>query len=253
MANYNLVADVSSHNPDTLAFFKQLQQLGVKAVIVKLTEGSNPGTAYANPKAGNQIKHARQCGMRVHAYHFARFVDATDAVHEAMWFITHIRCQGLAKDSVMVVDVEAPEIPRDANKCVNTFLRVVKQVGYPNTDVYASASWFWAGRLKPALLIPKNLWVANYNRVKPGVDHVGTWQYTNNFNGLHVDMSYDFFGHYTGKIANNDVAQAHYTVVSGDSWWGIAHKHNLNMYDLAKLNGKTIDSVIHPGDRLRIR
>ena len=255
MANYNLVADVSSHNPDTIGFFKTLKQLGVKAVIVKLTEGSNPGTAYANPKAGNQIRCARQCGLQVHAYHFARFTSTTDAVHEAMWFVTHIRRQGLTRDSVMVVDVEAPEIPRDATPCVNTFLRMVKQVGYDKTDVYASASWFWEGRLNPTQLTPKNLWVAAYNNNCPGVNNVGTWQFTNNYQGLHVDMSYDFFGHYTGKVAKATPApvRLYYIVVPGDSWWAIAQKFGVNMYDLAKINGKTIKSVIHPGDRLLIK
>lgn len=43
-----------------------------------------------------------------------------------------------------------------------------------------------------------------------------------------------------------------YTVQSGDSWWSIAAKHGLSMYTLAARNGKTICTVIHPGDRLTI-
>lgn len=43
-----------------------------------------------------------------------------------------------------------------------------------------------------------------------------------------------------------------YTVQSGDSWWSIAAKHGLSMYALASRNGKTIYSVIHPGDRLTV-
>ena len=42
-----------------------------------------------------------------------------------------------------------------------------------------------------------------------------------------------------------------YTVKSGDSWWGIAQKcwgDGSLMYELAKLNGKSVSSVIHPGD-----
>ena len=44
-----------------------------------------------------------------------------------------------------------------------------------------------------------------------------------------------------------------YTVQSGDSWWSIAAKHGLSMYTLAARNGKTICTVIHPGDKLTIR
>ena len=43
-----------------------------------------------------------------------------------------------------------------------------------------------------------------------------------------------------------------YTVQSGDSWWWIAYKYGMNMYTLASNNGKTINSVIHPGDVLRV-
>ena len=43
-----------------------------------------------------------------------------------------------------------------------------------------------------------------------------------------------------------------YIVKSGDSWWTIAHKYGLSMYTLAARNGKTINSMIHPGDVLRV-
>ncbi len=253
MATYNLVADVSSHQPDTPAFFQRLKNVGVKAVIVKITEGSNPGTAYINPKAKNQIKNARECGMKVHAYHFARFSNDKDAVHEAMWFILNAKKMGIMSDSVMVVDVETPEIPHHATSSVNEFLRTVISAGYHKTDIYTSASWIWEGRVNPDQLIAKNLWIAAHNNKQPGVDNVGTWQFTDNYMNMNVDMSYDFFEHYTGDIIDRECSDAYYTVVSGDSWWGIAHKFNVDMYDLAKLNGKTIKSVIHPGDQLRIK
>ena len=43
-----------------------------------------------------------------------------------------------------------------------------------------------------------------------------------------------------------------YTVQLGDSWWSIANRYGMNMYTLAARNGKTIYSVIHPGDRLTV-
>ena len=43
-----------------------------------------------------------------------------------------------------------------------------------------------------------------------------------------------------------------YTVQSGDSWWSIANRYGMSMYTLAARNGRTIYSVLHPGDRLTI-
>lgn len=43
-----------------------------------------------------------------------------------------------------------------------------------------------------------------------------------------------------------------YTVQSGDSWWSIANRYGMSMYTLAARNGKTIYTVIHPGDHLTV-
>ncbi|SEM45939.1 LysM domain-containing protein [Ligilactobacillus sp. WC1T17] len=43
-----------------------------------------------------------------------------------------------------------------------------------------------------------------------------------------------------------------YTVQSGDSWWSIANRYGMSMYVLASRNGKTIYSMLYPGDRLII-
>ncbi|MFY4504818.1 LysM peptidoglycan-binding domain-containing protein [Ligilactobacillus ruminis] len=43
-----------------------------------------------------------------------------------------------------------------------------------------------------------------------------------------------------------------YTVKPGDSWWSIANHYGMNMYALASRNGKTIYTVIYPGDKLTI-
>lgn len=51
---------------------------------------------------------------------------------------------------------------------------------------------------------------------------------------------------------NTQSLGATYTVQSGDSWWGVANKFGMNMYTLASLNGRSINSIIYPGQTLRI-
>lgn len=195
----NLVMDVSSYQPDTVSFFQAAKNAGVKAVIVKLTQGSADGDAYVNPKAQAQINNARSVGLLVHGYHYARFNGAQDARNEAKWFTDHAKQFGLGSDSVLALDIEDKANAKYATSDANAFLQAVKDSGYPKVDIYSMASWFWQGRLNAAQLIAKNKWVANYGVSQPGVDNVGTWQWTDNYKiaGTGVDMSYDFSGFYT--------------------------------------------------------
>ncbi|MDE3300972.1 LysM peptidoglycan-binding domain-containing protein, partial [Lacticaseibacillus rhamnosus] len=49
------------------------------------------------------------------------------------------------------------------------------------------------------------------------------------------------------------VNHTYYTVRSGDSFWSIASKYGISMYTLAANNGKSIYSLIYPGESLYIR
>ncbi|KHJ56511.1 endolysin [Lacticaseibacillus rhamnosus] len=48
-------------------------------------------------------------------------------------------------------------------------------------------------------------------------------------------------------------SHTYYTVRSGDSFWSIANKYGINMYTLAANNGKSIYSLIYPGESLYIK
>lgn len=200
MAKFDLVADVSSYQPDSKEFFQALKDKGVKAVIIKITEGSNPGSAYVNPKAKSQINNARAVGLRVHAYHYAKFNGVSDAQAEADWFVKNAKKLGIGSDSVMVLDYEDHATARaNGTADINAFIQRVKSAGYPKTDIYSMRSWFQDGHIDRKKIIPKNVWVAAYGTDKPGLDNVGTWQYTSEFpvGGVKIDMSYDFSGFYS--------------------------------------------------------
>lgn len=200
MKNPDIVVDIASYQPDSLQFAHQLKRWGVRAVIVKMSEGSSPGFAYFNPKAPKQVRHMRQAGLRVHAYHYARFTTRTDAIAEAKWFVECAKTAGISKDAVLALDLEDPSLPDgDITHLANAFLSTVKRAGYRHVDVYTMASWVWQERLIPARSLAKNLWIANYGVTQPGVDRVGLWQFTNRFHGLNLDASYDFNGFYSRK------------------------------------------------------
>nr|DAZ12198.1 MAG TPA: Cpl 1 lysin [Caudoviricetes sp.] len=58
-----------------------------------------------------------------------------------------------------------------------------------------------------------------------------------------------------GSRSSNAQTYSHtyYTVQSGDSFWSIASKYGISMYTLAANNGKSIYSLIYPGESLYIR
>lgn len=198
MTDYPLVADISAYQPSELAFFTALKSAGVKAVIIKITEGSNPGLAWSNAKATEQIKNARAVGLKVHAYHFAQYVDKLDAQNEAKWFIQKSKEFGIGTDSYMFADVESEANRNPAIDDTNAFLQAVKDAGFPLVGAYGMASWYWSGQLSTDIMGLD--WVANYGSSQPGVDNVDIWQFTSKFQvyGIGIDMSYDFNGILTG-------------------------------------------------------
>lgn len=97
MISFPLVADISSYQPNEPAFFQALKNQGVRAVIVKITQGSADGDAYINPKAKAQITNARVAGLLVHGYHYARFNGRQGAINEAKWFYQNATALGLIR------------------------------------------------------------------------------------------------------------------------------------------------------------
>lgn len=111
------------------------------------------------------------------------------------------------------------------------------------------------------------LWVASYKTTGlqlapdfayfPSMNYVAMWQFADNWHG--TDGNVELVSVVKGDVKNNvtvkptvTVSGSCYTIRPGDSWWSIAAKHGLSMYALASRDGKTIYTVIHPGDRLTI-
>ena len=89
------------------------------------------------------------------------------------------------------------------------------------------------------------------------MNYVAMWQFADNWHG--TDGNVELVSVIKGDVKNAvavkptvTVSGSYYIIRPGDSWWSIAAKYGLSMYTLAQRNGKTIYTVIHPGDRLTI-
>lgn len=202
------VLDVSGYQPQAkyYNFWQNWKSRGVRGAIVKLSES----TYYRNPYGAGQIAAAQHEGMQVSGYHFSRFRGNSQlAVNEANYAITTANSMGLPHGSVLVLDYEEKLGYRSSNtQAAIAFLNTVKNAGFtPVFYSYSGMAGLWdfeeIHRQTGAML-----WIAAYPVMSgvtepymnyfPGIsDHIGAWQFTDNFYGEHIDASVDLTGVFT--------------------------------------------------------
>lgn len=192
--------DVSSHNEADLSKFATL---GAKYAFVKVSEGLD----YRNPKAQAQIKSAKDNGMMVGGYHYARFsANSGVAVQEGHYAVSSAVAVGLPKGSYLACDWETGsgnvtnqgyEASADA---ILAFLDAIVAAGYKPL-VYSGKSLL-TNNVNVKKITAKYgtcLWVASYKTMNrqdtadfgwfPSMDNVAIWQFSSNWYGLSVDAN----------------------------------------------------------------
>lgn len=208
--------DVSHYNAEQglpLSFYQTAKAGGVKGIVVKVSEG----TYYVDPAASVNIANARQAGMVVSAYHFARYKSVDGAKNEADWFDKKLQLCGFSKtnDGYVVVDIEDNSLTRnlsDLTAYTNAFINEMKRLGYTKVDVY-SGSTYYNNRLQPKNL-PDKPWLASYPSApvqgQPTANFsngTGAWQWTSAWDGMAgfglFDASEDYAGKYTKAVKDS--------------------------------------------------
>ena len=192
--------DVSSFQGTDLTKYANL---GAKYAFVKVSEGLD----YRNPKAKAQINSAKDNGMMVSGYHYARFsANSGVAVQEGHYTVNSAAEVGLPKGSYLACDWETGsgnvtdqgyEVSANA---ILAFLDVIVDAGYK--PLLYSGAGLLKGNIDTKKVLakyPNCLWVAAYpldNGVPasepdfgyfPSMDGVAIWQFTDNWKNLKVD------------------------------------------------------------------
>ena len=269
MALRNLFIDVSGYQEDSVAYFQRAKAKGVMGVVVKLTEGSEDGSAYVNPRSAAQIRNVITAGLHVSCYHFARYTSDADAQNEARFFVKIAKQYGMTSDTLMIDDAEVHSAA-DYNSATAAFLNEVKALGYANVGLYSMKSFFTGGTLNSHGFGNAKIWEAGYGITDLGIDNAAAWQWTDNGLGMSVDTSYDFDGAFTIGSSNSGTvpttpipapkpvehvghpATGTYTVQSGDTLSGIAAKFGTTYQILAAINGIGDPNHIWPGEVLKV-
>ena len=200
VANRSYGVDVSSFQGTDLTKYANL---GAKYAFVKVSEGLD----YRNPKAKAQINSAKDNGMMVSGYHYARFsANSGVAVQEGHYTVNSAAEVGLPKGSYLACDWETGsgnvtdqgyEVSANA---ILAFLDVIVDAGYK--PLLYSGAGLLKGNIDTKKVLakyPNCLWVAAYpldNGVPasepdfgyfPSMDGVAIWQFTDNWKNLKVD------------------------------------------------------------------
>lgn len=275
------IGDFSSYQDSTVQYMQHFKNLGMKGAIVKTGgHGGGEGYHYQNPKASAQLASASKVGMKVGTYFWGQFGgSSSDAKLSAEMAVNDAKRVGLKEGSLIALDYEAGASGSQFNNtmAIFTFGNYIRAHHY-KFSLYTGTSYLdnYINLNAYGKQFGTSIWMANYKTMSPQVapdfnwfpsrPYIAMWQYGSNVNG--IDGSVDLVGFMgKGDVKNNtpvkpttpnksnqtNTKNTTYKVVYGDSWWGIANRVGLDMYTLAKLNGKTINSVIYPGETLRIK
>ncbi|MCO7127832.1 LysM peptidoglycan-binding domain-containing protein [Sporolactobacillus shoreicorticis] len=203
--------DVSHWNKEgglPLSFYQTLKAGGIDGVVVKVSDGSS----YIDPAASVNIANAKQAGMSVNAYHFARLTSVSDAESEARWFDKQLQYVGFdkLKDGIVVADVELKTASKaKLTEYTNAFISELHQLGYPEVDVYSGSS-FYQSSLDPSKLSVSDPWLARYNggAKEPAWynGNRGAWQWSSSYKFAGISGNFDVSQDYAGKYSNTNTA-----------------------------------------------
>lgn len=187
--------------------FNTLKSRGVKGVVVKLTEG----TYYTNPYASQQIRYAKNAGLKVSVYHFSHFQNKSQAQAEADFFAKTAKNLGLGTDTLMVNDIEASDTNNGyaTQNSVYFALRLINTHNFDAVIHYGYQNWFDSGVLNKSTLGSDSIWEASYP-YSPSANNLWfkgsaeAWQFTStmkmpsgsNYTG-YLDGNIDYTGRFT--------------------------------------------------------
>ncbi|MCT0494643.1 LysM peptidoglycan-binding domain-containing protein [Lactiplantibacillus plantarum] len=172
------MVDVSNNNGymSTAEYVSMRNEFGVKALTVKISEG----TTFKDGYAASNIANGQAAGLYVNGYHFAHYKTKAQAIAEAYFAGRTARLAGLPIGAVLATDVEAEEqnyqskATNDRNNAA--FMQEIQKFGY-RADIYTSGSW----ANNKMTIKGRTGWIAAYPYVASGKNWYSTnhaWQWS---------------------------------------------------------------------------
>ncbi|MFS0505876.1 GH25 family lysozyme [Lactiplantibacillus plantarum] len=173
------MVDVSNNNGymSTAEYVSMRNEFGVKALTVKISEG----TTFKDGYAASNIANGQAAGLYVNGYHFAHYKTKAQAIAEADFAGQAAKAAGLPVGAVLATDVESAEEQGILSQATNdrnnaAFMKEIQKFGY-RTDIYTSGSW----ANNKMTVKGKTGWIAAYPYVVSGKNWYSTnhaWQWS---------------------------------------------------------------------------
>ena len=245
-----------------------------KFVLCQIGGTTTGWNTYGQWTYDSQVKTAIAQGKRAHTYVWFQNVTSTQqADYQMDYWLPKVQTP---KGSIVALDIESgaqnTAAVDEACKKIASYGFTPMIYGYKGYLLSHVDLKYLAGKYQLYLAEYPNYSVRRYPNYNffPSFENIGIFQFTSTYIAGGLDGDVDLTGitdnGYKGGNAqkpksNTPTIEAgkqihrdthNYTVKSGDSWWKIANDHHMNMYALAQLNGATIQTVIHPGQVLRV-
>jgi lysozyme len=237
----------------------EVAKADVKFVFIKATEG----TSYSKLSYFKEnAPQALAAGLKVGAYHYAKFATVAEAKAEAAYFLDSI--SSFALNYPVVLDLE--ENKKKAKKKTLTdaaiaFLEAIEEAGY--TAMLYTGKYFLENSLDESSLTNYALWIARYNSTLGRSADI--WQHSDSgkIRGISTKVDLNiayrdftntintFRTHNTGALKTETTTI--YTVTKGDTLSFIAKNHNTTVKSLVSLNGIKDPDKIYIGQKLRLK
>ena len=185
------MVDVSNNNGymSTAEYVSMRNEFGVKALTVKISEG----TTFKDGYAASNIANGQAAGLYVNGYHFAHYKTKAQAIAEADYAGQAAKAAGLPVGAVLATDVESAEEQGILSQATNdrnnaAFMKEIQKFGY-RADIYTSGSW----ANNKMTIKGKTGWVAGYPYVMSGqkwYTNNNAWQWSGS---AHFRISYGGF------------------------------------------------------------
>ena len=264
--------------------FDLVKASGIKFVMIRAGFGRYP--SQKDEYFERNYKRAKAAGLGVGAYWYSYAVNAAQAVEEAKVFCEVIK--GKTFDYPVAFDIEDKTQQGLAgstiDQIVTAFCSHMEKAGY-YVSLYSYTS-FLNNKISASVRNRYDIWVAHFDVMRPGYNGpYGMWQNSSAYkvSGINGNVDHNFaYKDYPSIIKNNGFngfkkvavttgsskkptataatvkkpaatkKQTVYTVVKGDTLWGIAQKYKTTVDALVKANNIKNPNLIYAGQKVKI-